>query len=82
MRLGPKKRELIYGAAAEAVMRARVQIRMDHKGHGPAVDGILEAVDDVLFKAEINAGEWAVRAAETDARGNVTVDHIVPRSGQ
>lgn len=82
MRLGPKKRELIYGAAAEAVMRARLRIQHEYVGHGRAVDEILRSiVDDVLFEAQKNAGSWAVRAAETDVRGKgkIRVEDIVPR---
>lgn len=80
--VGKRKRELIYDAASEAVNRARVEIRARHYGHIPAVDAILKDIDGLLFKAERNAGAWAVRASDVDARGVRSVHEIIPRTNR
>lgn len=58
------KKQLIFECASEAVMRARIEIQhmqslsSQHK----------RIVDEILSRAQHNAGRWAVYASEADTR--------------
>src|SRR5690625_3704756 len=59
-----RKKQLIYECAAEAVMQARIKVRMNCM----ASDTFRLELDQLLYEAQCNAGRWAVQASEADTR--------------
>lgn len=65
------KEQLIYNAASEAVTRARLIMSNLLTGDD------LRRVDDVLYHAQRNAGDWAVLAHKADARKIKNVNQLL-----
>lgn len=68
-----KKQDLIYQAASEAVMRARIEISKVLSKQD------FEKVDEHLYKAMNDAGEHAVKAYRADARRFVSGRQLFKR---
>jgi len=59
MKLSNKRRQMLYSAASEPVMQARIKIARlladDPRGR---------EVDEILFEAMNKAGQWAIEAID------------------
>jgi len=67
------KRQLIYNCASEAVMRARVKI---YQMKTPA--GFKDEIDLILSSAMCDAGNFALKAVDADARRVKQIEQILP----
>ena len=70
-----KKRDVIYQAAAEAVMLARVEIRQAENLVYDKIAG--DQIDEILSRAQHQAGVFALLAVDADARKTPSVQALV-----
>lgn len=65
------KEDMIYQAASEAVLNARVRIRLS--------TFTKDKVDDILSDAQHLAGQYAVEAFRQDGRKVKTIHQFIPK---
>ena len=69
------KRDLIYGAASEAVMQSRIKLRRLLRDR--LNDADLDEVETELYQAMCRAGQFALNAYDCDARKIKSVPQLI-----
>lgn len=68
------RKQLIYNCASEAVLQARIKIANLLKGRGPLPAGLKDEIDEILYRCQCKAGNWAVEAATAKlVKGQTTI---------
>lgn len=66
--ISERKKKLVRDCAAEAVVRARLEIAKNLEAHDLGNHPVAREIKCVLAEAERRAGYWAILATEADMR--------------
>lgn len=73
------KEQLIYDCVTEAVMQARIEVG---KRSSLFTEEQKTLLDDLLYKAQLRAGSWAVKAHRADGRKFKTAVSLLRHEGE